>query len=153
MNLSERAMRSRYRVALALLLALIAAVTQISPCLGQPDRPRPPPWGWDFTPEDWERLRVLVPLYLTVKAIVSTITSVLLLVIVAMQIDIYRRTGAKFSLGLVLFSTSLLLYTIFANPFLHSLLGFTRIGFGPMLIIPDVLTLIASAILIYLSRQ
>lgn len=146
-------MRRRYRIALALLLALAAALTQIYPCLGQPDRPRPPPWGWDFTPEDWERLRVLVPLYLTVKSVISTVSSVLLLVIFVMQIDIYRRTGARFSLGLVLFSASLLLYTIFANPFLHNLVGFRRIGFGPMLIIPDVLTLIASAILIYLSRQ
>jgi hypothetical protein len=63
------------------------------------------------------------------------------------------QTGTKFRLGLVLFSTALLLYTLAANPFLHNLIGFRRIGFCPLFIIPDLLTLIASAILFYLSRQ
>jgi len=35
----------------------------------------------------------------------------------------------------------------------HALVGFRRIGLGPLLIIPDALTLFASAVLIYLSRQ
>jgi hypothetical protein len=144
-------MRNRYQVSLALILVLSVAMTQIYPCLGQPEGPRRPPF--DFPPEDWERLRELLPLYFTVKAVIATITSIMLLAIVIMQINIYRNTGARFSLGLVLFSTALLMYTISANPFLHTLVGFRRIGFGPLLIIPDLLTLIASAVLIYLSRQ
>lgn len=100
-----------------------------------------------------ERLRALLPLYFTVKTIIITLNSILILGIVVIHIGIYRKTGTKFSIGLVLFSTALLTYTIAANPLLHRLLGFRRIGLGPLLMIPDLFTCIASAILLYLSRQ
>jgi hypothetical protein len=147
-------MRKRYRTFILLLSVLVLgmAISQCVPCLGQPERPRRP-FGWDISPEELERLRALLPYYLTAKAIIDTINSVLILGIVAIHINIYRRTGTKFSLGLVLFSTAFLLYTVVANPLVHRLLGFRRIGFGPLFIIPDLLTLIASAVLIYLSRQ
>jgi hypothetical protein len=128
-------------------------ISQSVLCLGQPERPRRPPFGWDISPEELERLRNLLPYYLTAKAVIDTINTVLILSLVVIHINIYRRTGTKFSLGLVLFSTALLLYTIVANPLIHRVLGFRRIGFGPIFIIPDLLTLLASAILIYLSRQ
>jgi hypothetical protein len=147
-------MRKRSRTFILLLSALMLgmAISQCVPCLGQPERPRRP-FGWDISPEELERLRALLPYYFTAKAIIDTINSVLILGIVAIHINIYRRTGTKFSLGLVLFSTAFLLYAVVANPLVHRLLGFRRIGFGPLFIIPDLLTLIASAVLIYLSRQ
>ena len=100
----------------------------------------------------------ILPYYFTAKAVIDTVNTVLILGIVVIHIGIYRRTGTKFSLGLVLFSTALLLYTIAANPFLYRVLGarmqiFNKLGFGPLFIVPDLLTLIASIILIYLSRQ
>lgn len=147
-------MRKRYRTGILLLSVLVLGmiISQCVPCLGQPERPRRP-FDWDVSPEELERLRALLPYYLTAKAVIDTLNTVLILGIVVIHIGIYRRTGTKFSVGLVLFSTALLLYTIVANPFLHSVLGFRRIGFGPLFIVPDLLTLIASAILIYLSRQ
>lgn len=147
-------MRERYRTGLMLLSVLVLgmALSQCVPCLGQP-KPPGRPFGWDVSPEELERLRTLLPYYLTAKAVIDTLNTVLILGIVVIHIGIYRRTGTKFSVGLVLFSTALLLYTIVANPLLHVVLGFRRIGFGPLFIVPDLLTLIASAILIYLSRQ
>jgi hypothetical protein len=147
-------MRKRYRTFILLLSVLVLgmAISQCVPCLGQPEHPRRP-FGWDISPEELERLRALLPYYLTAKAVIDTLNTVLILGIVVIHIGIYRRTGTKFSLGLVLFSTAFLLYTVVANPLVHRLLGFRRIGFGPLFIIPDLLTLIASAVLIYLSRQ
>ena len=147
-------MRKRYRTFILLLSVLVLgmAISQCALSLGQPERPRRP-FDWDISPEELERLRALLPFYFTAKAVIDTINSVLILGIVAIHINIYRRTGTQFSLGLVLFSTALLLYTVVANPLVHRLLGFRRIGFGPLFIIPDLLTLIASAVLIYLSRQ
>lgn len=148
-------MRNRYRTGLLLLTVLVIgmAISQCVLCLGQPERPRRPPFDWDISPEELERLRALLPFYLTAKAVIDTLNSALILVIVLIHINIYRRTGTRFSLGLVLFSTALLFYTILANPLVYGVLGFRRIGFGPIFIVPDLLTLIASAILIYLSRQ
>jgi hypothetical protein len=36
---------------------------------------------------------------------------------------------------------------------LHRLVGFRRIGLGPMLMLPDLFMVVAAAILLYLSRQ
>ncbi|KON30060.1 hypothetical protein AC482_04905 [miscellaneous Crenarchaeota group-15 archaeon DG-45] len=148
-------MRKRLRLSLILLSILVMSmiISQNITCLGQPDRSRPRPFDWDIDPEEVERLRVLIPRLLTVKAIINTLSSMLILGIVIIHINILRRTGTKFSLGLVIFSTALLLYTLAANPLIHRLVGFSRIGFGPMLLIPDVFALIASAVLLYLSRK
>lgn len=154
---SESSMKKRYWACMALTVILVGgiAVSQGAMCRvlqGYAQPPRPP-FDWDITPEELEALRALIPVFFTVKAVVDTLNSVLILGIVMIHLNLYRRTGTKFSLGLVIFSTALLLYTISANPLLHTLFGFSRIGIGPMLIIPDLLTLIASAILLYLSRQ
>ena len=148
-------MRNKHRIGLTLLAILVMGMTisQLVTCVGQPERPPRPWFDWDISPEEMERLRVLIPIYFTAKAIINSISSILILSLVVIHIGIYRRTGAKFSLGLVVFSTALLLYTIMANPLVHGVLGFRRIGFGPLLIVPDLLTLFASAVLIYLSRQ
>ena len=148
-------MRKDYRSGTVLLsiFVMCIVISENVLCLGQPERPRRPPFGWDISPEELEQLRNLLPYYLTAKAIIDTINTVLILSLVVIHVNIYRRTGTRFSLGLVLFSTALLLYTILANPLIYGVLGFRRIGFGPIFIIPDLLTLLASSILIYLSRQ
>ena len=148
-------MRKEYRIDIVILSVFVVymVISQNVLCLGQPERPRRPPFGWDISPEELEQLRNLLPYYLTAKAVIDTINTVLILSLVIIHINIYRRTGTRFSLGLVLFSTAILLYTILANPIIYGVLGFRRIGFGPIFIIPDLLTLFASVILIYLSRQ
>lgn len=131
-------------------------IFQDASCLAQPTPPRPPlrpPFDWDFDYDQMERLRALLPFYFTVKTIIVTMNSVLISFLVLIHLGIYRKTGTKFSLGLMLFSIALLMYTIAANPLFHRLLGFRRIGLGPILMIPDLFTCLASAILLYLSRQ
>jgi len=43
------------------------------------------------------------------------------------HVGIYRKTGTKFSLRLVIYSATLLLYAVSSNPLLHQVLGFRRI--------------------------
>ena len=144
-------MKDKSWTGLALLTLLISSMILVRMAAGQPSG-RPPRF-WDIDPENWERLREQLPLYFTVKTIFSTISSILLVVLIMVHVGIYRKMGTKFSLGLVIFSVALLLYTISSNPFVHQMLGFRRIGFGPLMMLPEVFTCIASAILLYLSRQ
>lgn len=136
------------------ILVISLVIFQNVICLGQSDKSRPKPFDWGIDPEDVERLRAMIPLFLTLKTMVNTGTSILILGLMILHIGIYRRTGTKFSIGLVFFSTAFLLYTILSNPLLYrSIAGFKKIGFGPILLIPDVFTLIASAVLLYLSQK
>lgn len=145
--------RRRFNLILLSILVISMVIFPNTMCLGQLDRRKPPWFDWDFNPEEFERLRVLIPRLLTMKMIVNTISSIVILGIMIIHINILRITGTKFSLGLLMFSTALLLYTLAANPLIHRLAGFRRIGFGPMFFIPDVFTLIASIVLLYLSRK
>ncbi|MGB9622272.1 MAG: hypothetical protein ACPL07_00360 [Candidatus Bathyarchaeia archaeon] len=98
-------------------------------------------------------LRDLFEVYLLAKMIITTVNLVLLLLVFVIYIRIYNNTGSKFSLGLVFFTIALILYAATSNPILHFLMGFRGIGLGPFTMLPDLFTLIASAILLYLSRQ
>ena len=144
-------MKNKSWISIALLTLLVSSMFLFHIAAGQPNG-RPPRF-WDIDPENWERLREQLPLYFTVKSVFATISSILLVVLMVVYVGIYRKTGTSFSLGLVIFSGAFLLYTISSNPFLHQILGFRRVGFGPLMILPEVFTCIASAILLYLSRK
>ena len=103
--------------------------------------PEPPPWN------------VFVPYFIIAKAILSTVNTILLTILLVIYIGIYRKTESKFSLGLVIFTIALLLYALTSNPIIHGFAGFRGSGLGPFTMLPDLFTCIASAILLYLSRQ
>ena len=70
------------------------------------------------------------------------------------HIWVYQETGTRFSLGLVIFSVALILYTLASNPLMYRVVGFKLFGrLDPLLIIPDIFMVVAAAILLYLSRQ
>lgn len=104
-------------------------------------RPEPPPWN------------ILFPYLLIAKTVLSSVNSILLVILLTMYIGIYRKTRSEFSIGLVIFSMALLLYSLTSNPLIHRLAGFRIAGLGPFTMLPDLFTLIASAVLLYLSRQ
>jgi len=95
----------------------------------------------------------LSPYFLIIKAVISTVNTILLLIVLVIYLEIYRKTESTFSLGLVIFAIALLLYSVTSNPFIHGFAGFRLSGLGPFTILPDIFTCIASAILLYLSRQ
>ena len=106
----------------------------------------------DFPPEKPEWLGFL-PYLLFAKTILSSVNAVFLTVLLALYIGIYRNTGSEFSMGLVIFSIALLFYSITSNPLIHRITGFKGSGLGPFVILPDLFTFIASAVLLYLSQQ
>jgi len=103
-----------------------------------------------FTRLEWTRY---LSSMLLAKTILSSVNSTLLIIVLAIYTGIYRKTGSDFSMGLVIFSIALFLYSITSNPLIHRLAGFKLTGLGPFTMLPDLFTCIASAILLTLSRQ
>lgn len=112
----------------------------------------------DLSNLDQENLSILsrqITTYIQGKIIISAVNTILLVYLFANYLDMYRTTKSSFTLGLVFLSAALLSYSLFTNPVL---LGFTS-GSGGLQIVqyfnflPDLLTTMASTILIYLSRQ
>ena len=69
--------------------------------------------------------------YYMAKTVISTVNSVLLLGLLAVYVDIYRKTGSEFTLGLIIFCVALLLNAVTSNPWVHQLLGYRGSGLGP----------------------
>jgi hypothetical protein len=103
--------------------------------------PEPPPW------------RDLLPSLLLAKTALAITNSILLTILLINYVRIYKTTRSQFSLGLIIFSVALLLYSLTSNPLIHTLAGFRLSGLGPFTLLPDLFTCIASAILLYLSQQ
>lgn len=103
--------------------------------------PEPPPWG------------ALLPNLLLAKTVLSSLNTVLLTILLVIYIEIYNKTKSEFSIGLIIFTITLLFYTVTSNPLLHGFAGFRLSGLGPFTILPDIFTCIASATLLYLSQQ
>ena len=110
------------------------------------------PFDKDFPPEkpEWAALTRYL---LLAKTTLSSVNSILLTILLAIYAGIYRKTGSEFSIGLVIFSIALLLYSLTSNPLIHRFAGFRLSGLGPFTMLPDLFTRISSAILLYLSRQ
>jgi hypothetical protein len=92
-----------------------------------------------------------IELFYTIKTVISTVNITLVIILLFTYIDIYRRTKASFTIGLIIFSTILLLYTITSNPILQWPFGFRASGLGPFAMLPDLFACVALSILVYLS--
>lgn len=103
--------------------------------------PEPPLWG------------ELLPNLLIAKTVLSLLNTILLTVLLVTYMEIYRKTKSEFSIGLIIFTITLLLYAVTSNPLIHGIAGFRGSGLGPFTILPDFFTCIASSILLYLSLQ
>jgi len=91
-------------------------------------------------------------IYYTLKAVISSINAFLLIVISSIYWKNYVDTGLEFSLGLVVFSVALLMYSLVANPLIIGVAGYRASGLGPFAVLPEIFTLIASLTLLYISR-
>ncbi|MEM2103515.1 MAG: hypothetical protein QW717_01320 [Candidatus Bathyarchaeia archaeon] len=123
----------------AILASIWAASTFWFPRLPwqPPERPLYIPWDIEF--------------FYTAKTVISTINAIILIFLVLMYIDIYRKTSSEFTIGLVIFSAVLLLYALTSNPIVIRAFGFRLFGLGPFALLPDLFTFAALIIMLYLS--
>lgn len=87
------------------------------------------------------------------NAVITSLNVVLLVYLLYNYVSIYTHLKSQFSLGLIVIASALLAHSISASPFISHLFGFRGSGLGPFTIIPSLFTLVASIVLIYLSRQ
>lgn len=92
-----------------------------------------------------------IEFYYIAKAVVSTINITMLIFLLILYTDIYRKTRSEFTIGLVIFSATLLLYALVSNPIVISIFGYRIFGLGPFALLPDLFTFAALIVLLYLS--
>ena len=92
-----------------------------------------------------------IELFYTVKTVVSSINVILLIFLLIGYVDIYRKTKSEFTIGLLIFSLTLLLYALSSNPLIHWIFGFRAFGLGPFAMLPDLFACVALSILLYFT--
>lgn len=92
-------------------------------------------------------------LFYKVKTILSSINATLLVFLLATYVDMYKKLKSEFTIGLILFSLTLLLYALTSNPLLQWLFGYQAFGLGPFAMLPDLFTTLALAVLLYLTMK
>jgi hypothetical protein len=94
-----------------------------------------------------------IELFYTIKTVVSTINIALVIILLLTYIQIYWKTKSEFTLGLIIFSVVLFFYTLASNPIMQWAFGFRAFGLGPFAMLPDLFSLIALSVLLYLSLK
>jgi hypothetical protein len=133
-----------------IIIVLIGPMNTLNSIFSNPGRP----FLERLTPQQLEEISNLLVFYIKGRTVLALINTGLLLYLIALYAGIYRETKSNFSLCLVLFSATLLLYSVTSNPILIWLNGFQEANILNIFnFLPDIFTTLASAILIYLSRQ
>lgn len=88
-----------------------------------------------------------------VDIILSTVSIVLLIALVAVYVKVYAETGASFAVGLVTVFLALLLHSIATWPPVYGAFGTTAGELGSFLLISNIFKVTAFTILLYLSLE
>jgi hypothetical protein len=91
--------------------------------------------------------------FYVVDAVVSTLNIAILLFLLVSYVSLYRRTRSEFSIGLIIFSVAFLMYVFASNPFVIRAFGFHPFGLGPFAFLPELFTLGALVVLLYLNYK
>jgi hypothetical protein len=145
MNKSTRTWLVVLAIITTLIVVTILAAFWATSRFGVP----PPPFQRRFPPQ--YQIPEDIELYYTVGTIVSTINVTLLILLLVIYVDIYRRTRSEFTTGLIIMSMAFLLTALASNPFVRQVFGFRPYGLGPFAMLPDLFTTVALAVLLYLS--
>jgi hypothetical protein len=115
-------------------------------------------WLPPFTWRPWERhlppeyeIPEDIEFFYMAQTVVSTINVALSIFLLLIYISIYRKTRSEFTIGLIIFSMVFLLNALASNPLVIWAFGFRAFGLGPFALLPDLFTLGALAVLLYLS--
>jgi len=92
-----------------------------------------------------------IELFYTAETIISTINAALSIILLLLFISIYQKTRSEFTIGLMIFSGVLLLHALVSIPLIQHGFGFFEVGLGPFAMLPDLFTLAALSVLLYIS--
>jgi hypothetical protein len=92
-----------------------------------------------------------IELFYTLKTVISTINVTLSVILLMTYVSLYRKTRSEFTVGLIIFSAVFLLNALASNPLIIWAFGFIPGGLGPFAMLPDLFTLVALGVLLYLS--
>ena len=92
-----------------------------------------------------------IELFYTVETVVSTINATLSILLLIIYVGIYQKTRSEFTVGLIIFSAVLLLHALVSIPLVYRAFGFYEFGLGPFAMLPDLFSLGALIVLLYLS--
>ncbi len=109
------------------------------------------PFGIRPFPRD--RIPLDIELFYTIKTVISSINITLLVFLLSTYLNIYREIKSEFTIGLIIFSSVLLLYALASSPIVHWIFGFRAVGLGPFAMLPDLFTFVALSVLLYLTYK
>jgi len=131
---------------IVIAIVIIAVITTLwaTSAFRLPFEHRPPPPA---------TIRGDYQLFYTLQTVVSVVNTTLSLILLLVYINIYRKTQSEFTIGLIIFSVVLLLQAFVSLPLLHRAFGFYDFGLGPFVLLPDLFTCLALAVLLYLTFE
>ena len=109
------------------------------------------PWERHLPPQ--HEIPEDIELFYTVDTVISAINVTLSIFLLVIYVGIYRKTRSEFTIGLIIFSMVFLLNALASNPLVIWAFGFRAFGLGPFAMLPDLFTLGALAVLLYLSAK
>ena len=108
----------------------------------------PTPFGFGpFPPHPFAQFRNLIIDHM----VLSTVIIALQVALVVVYLEVYAKTGARFSLGILIVMSALLLQSLFQYPLILGFVGRYAVEFGPYLSTADLFTIAAYTIFLYLS--
>jgi len=141
-----------------LRIGLLAALVLSLAVVGYLAAPREPPDGRG-RPPDQPIIEIPSPeelqMFFMARSIFSTLNTGLALALLIIYVEIYLKTRAQFTVGLIIFATTLLLYAVTSNPLLARALFFapSRYAIGLFTGLPELFTTTALVVLLYLSLK
>ena len=94
-----------------------------------------------------------IELFYKIQTILSSINATLLVFLLGTYVDMYMKLKSEFTIGLMLFSLTLLMYALTSNPLLQWIFGYQAFGLGPFAMLPEMFTTLALSVLLYLTLK
>lgn len=148
-------------VKIGTFIAILVVVAVVSDYLATQNAPSPPPSIFEPRPLPFEEpnddeqnfFPGDIELYYKLQTSLSSINATLLVILLVTYVKMFTMIKSEFTLGLILFSLTLLFYTLTSNPILQRIFGFQAFGLGPFAMLPNMFTTIALAVLFYLTTK
>jgi hypothetical protein len=143
--------KTRTSLILATLIVIAVVIIAVLTALWATSRIEFEPSPFGPHPRPPENIRGDIELFYTLETVVSVVNVTLSIILLLVYVNIYRKTQSEFTIGLIIFSTVLLLHAFVSIPLLHQVFGFYEFGLGPFALLPDLFTCLALAVLLYLT--